>query len=111
MNKPDFEYLVALGLFDGKSFFDVGLIVADVHMAYLAPIALTQKIQVGVRVAHIGNKSLRFEYQIEDVETGKPLATAETIMVAYDYHQHTSKPVSDAWREKITAFEGLETNK
>ena len=103
-----FAYIMNLGLFDGKSFLDLGLIVADVHMAYLAPIELGQNIQVAVRVAHIGNKSLRFEYEIQDLDTGKPLATAETVMVSFDYHTHTSKPVPDEWRQKISAFEGKE---
>ena len=81
-----FAYIMNLGLFDGKSFLDLGLIVADVHMSYQAPIELGQNIQVAVRVAHIGNKSLRFEYEIQDLDTGKPLATAETVMVSFDYH-------------------------
>ncbi|HPC06679.1 MAG TPA: acyl-CoA thioesterase, partial [Anaerolineaceae bacterium] len=70
-----FAYIMNLGLFDGKSFLDLGLIVADVHMAYLAPIELGQNIQVAVRVAHIGNKSMRFEYEIQDSDTGQAIAT------------------------------------
>jgi acyl-CoA thioester hydrolase len=100
-----FAYLLEVGLFDGVSFVDLGLIVADVHIAYLAPIVLGQNIRVGVRVARIGHKSLTFEYQIEDGATNQPLATAETVMVAYDYHTHTSQPVSDGWREKIEQYE------
>ncbi len=103
-----FAYIMNLGLFDGKSFLDLGLIVADVHMAYLAPIELGQNIQVAVRVAHIGNKSMRFEYEIQDSDTGQAIATAETVMVSFDYHTHTSKPVPDEWRKKISAFEGTE---
>jgi acyl-CoA thioester hydrolase len=93
-------------LFDGQSFLDLSLIVADVHVVYLAPIKLGQKIRVGVRVAKIGTKSLTLEYQIEDEETGSALTKAETVMVCFDYHKHSSKPVPDEWREKIAAFEG-----
>jgi acyl-CoA thioester hydrolase len=102
-----FEYLIQLGLFDGVSFFDVGLIVADVHVAYRAPIRLTQKLRIGVRVARIGNKSITFEYQVEDEDSKAILVTAETVMVAYNYHTLSSEPVSPVWREKIAAFEGL----
>jgi acyl-CoA thioester hydrolase len=102
-----FSYLIHLGLFDGVSFFDVGLIVADVHVAYQAPIRLTQNLRIGVRVTHLGHKSLKFEYQIEEEGTGEILATAETIMVAYDYHTLSSILIPPVWREKITAFEGL----
>jgi len=102
------SYLLALGLWDAQSYQDIGLIVADVHMAYVAPIDLTQKVRVGIRVGHLGNKSLRFEYQIEDSENGAVLGRAETVMVAYDYRAKTSMPVPDSWRKIIREFEGLE---
>jgi acyl-CoA thioester hydrolase len=103
-----FAYLHAAGLFDGHTFSELGLIVADVHIAYLAPIAPNQPIRVGVRVSRIGNKSLIFENEIEDVTTGQTLIRAETVMVAFDYHTQTSMPVSQDWRQKIAAFEGWE---
>jgi acyl-CoA thioester hydrolase len=99
-------YLVHLGLWDGQDFNALGLIVADVHVSYLAPITLQQKVQVGVRVARLGHKSLTFKYAVEDCVTGKLLAAAETIMVSFDYNSHQSMPVPEEWREKIKAFEG-----
>ena len=101
------SYLMHLGLFDGRSFFDLGVIVADAHIAYRAPIFLDQKVQVGVRVASIGNKSLRIECQIEDADSRAVLATAEFIMVAYDYRAQSSVPVPAEWRKKMSEFEGL----
>lgn len=100
-----FHYLLTLGLWHGENYLDVGLIVADIHVTYRSPIILLQQIRIGTRVAHIGNKSLRFEYQVEDAETGAVLSTAETIMVAYDYRTLSSRPVPDEWRQKIAAFE------
>jgi acyl-CoA thioester hydrolase len=105
-----FAYLVEVGLFDGQSFLDLGLIVADVHVSYIAPITYLQKIRIGTRVSRIGTKSLTFEYLVEDEASMQKLASAETIMVAYDYRQHSSMPVPTAWREKITTFEHLETS-
>ncbi|HZU87469.1 MAG TPA: thioesterase family protein [Anaerolineaceae bacterium] len=102
-----FEYLLKADLWDGEDFFNLGLIVADQHIAYIGQIFMTQKIHVGVGVTRIGNKSLTFEYTIEDQDTGQALAKAETIMVAYDYHNHTSIPVSAEWRQKISSFEGI----
>jgi acyl-CoA thioester hydrolase len=99
-------YLLHLCLWDGKSFFDIGMIVGDIHVRYLAPITLKQQIQVAMRVSRIGNKSLTFEYQIVDSETGQEMATAETIQVAYDYQALSTIPVPAVWREKISVFEG-----
>lgn len=101
-------YLMQLGLFDGKDFFNLGLIVADVHVAYLAPILLEQNIHIGVRVTRLGNKSLNFEYLIEDIDSGKALVKAESIMVTYDYHAHQSILIPAEWRARITAFEEME---
>jgi len=108
LEQARFAYLVELGLFDGKGFFDLGLIVADVHLVYLMQIELRQNIQVALRVSRIGNKSMVFEHQIQDQDTGDILATGEIVMVAYDYHAHKTIPVPDHWREKIKQFEQWE---
>jgi len=101
------NYLVELGLWDGASFLDLGLIVADVHMTYLAPIVISQAIQVGVCVSRVGNKSIQFEFQIEDEDTGQVMARGQSVMVAYDYRTKTSILVPPAWRETINAYEGF----
>ena len=103
-----FAYLRQVGLWDGESFLDLPMIVADVHVSFLAPIFYTQEIRVGVRVSRIGTKSVTFEYAIEDVKTGQVTTRAETVMVYYDYHTHSSCPVSAEWRAKISAIEGRE---
>lgn len=102
-----FEYIVRLGLFDGVDFSALGLIVADVHIAYLAPVEITHQVRVGVRTGRIGNKSLIFEYEVQNAVTGEVFAKAETVMVAYDYKTHQSIPVSPEWRKAIEDFEGV----
>ena len=102
-----FSYITEVGLWDGGSFLDLGLIVADIHVSYLAPIKLGQPIKVGVRVSRIGNKSLTFVYQVEDSNTGQKMATAETVMVSFDYKTQTTIAVSKKWRELISKFEGV----
>jgi len=104
------KYLVQLGLFDGKSFLDLKMIIADVHVAYLAPIMPDQNIRVGTRTGRIGNKSITFEYQIEDAGNGEVLAKAEVVGVTYDYHNHCAIPVPPEWRQKIEAYEGIRYN-
>lgn len=101
------SYLKKLGLFDGKSFHDLHIIVASVSINYLAPIHPSQKVSVGLRVSRLGNKSMTFLTQIEDQDTGKAMARAETIMVAYDYTDQQSTPISQEWRQRISAFEDI----
>ncbi len=108
LEQSRFAYLRHLGLWDGVSFLDLQMIVADVHVAYLAPIYYTQPIRVGAGISRIGNKSLTFEYTIEDSANGQVTTRAETVMVYYDYRTHTSSPVPADWRKKISTFEGKE---
>ncbi|OJX40492.1 MAG: hypothetical protein BGO78_05720 [Chloroflexi bacterium 44-23] len=99
-------YLMHLGLFDGENFFDINLIVADIHITYRASITLKQDVRVWIKTQTIGNKSLTFVYEIRDEKSGQVLSTAESVMVAYDYHQHKTIPVSSEWRQAISKLEG-----
>lgn len=101
------SYIRQLGLWDGKSFLDLGLIVADVHITYKAPIELEEEIQVALRVDRIGNKSMTMINEIRNTKDGSLKAQAEVVMVTYDFHSKATIPVPESWRKKITEFEGL----
>jgi acyl-CoA thioester hydrolase len=107
MEQARLSYIQHLGLWSGKSFTDLPLIVADVHIAYRSPIKLGQVVVAHVWASHIGNKSLKLEYRLEDQETRRVFALAETVMVSYDYAGERSVPFSSTQREKIASFEGL----
>lgn len=101
-------YWISLGLFSkDQSFMEIGVIVADVHTTYLEPIYYGQDIKVGVRVAKLGNKSMAWEQNIMDTETGRELSKAELVIVAFDYKEEKTISVPQNWREKIIEFEGL----
>jgi acyl-CoA thioester hydrolase len=100
-------YLQEMGLWNGIDFDDLGLIVADAHVAYRTPILLGQTVRACVWVSRMGHKSLDFQYRLEDANSGQLFAEAETVMVAYDYRGLRSKPIPEDWRMKIAAFEGI----
>lgn len=100
-------YLIHLNLWDGQSFTDLGMILADVHITYRAPLLFGNQIQVGVHVTRLGGKSMTMEYVIEDSQTHQELAHAATVLVAYDYRQNQTIPLPDSWRQRITEFENL----
>lgn len=105
-----FAYLMHLGLWDGKSFLDLKSIIADIHISFLSPVALTTDLLVGVKVARIGNKSLTFHQELADAGTGEVFSRSETVIVTFDYHTQQSTTVPEEWREIISAFEKGETN-
>jgi acyl-CoA thioester hydrolase len=102
------EYWIKMGFFTkDQSFMEIGVIIADIHLTYLAPVYFGQNIKVGVRVTKLGNRSMTWEQNIVDAETEKELARGELVIVAYDYNAGKPIPIPQEWREKITAFEGL----
>ncbi|NUM44287.1 MAG: acyl-CoA thioesterase [Anaerolineales bacterium] len=105
MEQARMAYFLHLGMWDGASFMDIGTILAQTTVNYLAPIRLMQPVRAGVRVSRLGNKSLTMAYCLEDTQTGQTLATGESVIVAYDYRHHTSIPLPEAWRQAITTFE------
>jgi acyl-CoA thioester hydrolase len=102
-------YWIDMGFFSkDQSFMELGVILADVHITYFAPVYFGQKVKVGVHVIRLGNKSMTWEQNVVDVESGKELARGEVVIVAYDYRQEKTIPIPNEWREKITEFEGLQ---
>jgi acyl-CoA thioester hydrolase len=99
------HYLLALGLFDGRSFDKLPFIVGDIHIRYLEPILPTDDVLVSMGVTRIGTKSLVMEYEVTSGDGQRLFATAETVMVAYDYFTKTSVPVSAELRKCIGDYE------
>lgn len=101
-------YLINLGLFTkDQSFMEIGIILADVHITYLAPIYFGQSIQVGVRATKLGTKSMTWGQNIVDIHSGKELAKGQVVLATYDYREGKTIAIPQHWREKIIAFEGL----
>ena len=100
------SYLIHLRLFSkDQSFLDVGIIIADAKLTFLAPVYFGQDVRVGVRVSRIGNKSMTMDYRMIDGADRSELATGSTTLVAFDYHEHKTIPVPEKWRKKIHEFE------
>lgn len=107
MEQARAEYLRRLGLWDGRDFDALGIILAEASCSYKTEIAFGQPIHVGVRTARLGTKSIEMEYEISDRDTGEVMAVGRTVVVAFDYRQARSIPIPEAWRATLTAFEGL----
>lgn len=98
-------YIKHLGLWKG-TFLDIGIIVADVHVTYKQPVLYNQSLRIGVQVTHLGTKSMKMEHTFED-ESGTIYATAEVVLVTFDYRGGQSMPVPDEWRRAISSFESI----
>jgi acyl-CoA thioester hydrolase len=107
MEQARIQYIKQLDLWDGSSFLEIGIILADVRVTFLTPIEYSHQVQVGVRVTRLGNKSLEMVYNLENAQTGQEFATGSSVLVAYDYRAQQTLPIPDKWRTAIQDFEGL----
>ncbi|PWH12442.1 MAG: acyl-CoA thioesterase [Anaerolineae bacterium] len=104
------QYLIHLGLFSqDQSFLEIGIIIADAQVTYKLPVYFGTAARVGVRISRLGTKSMTMEYEMTD-QKGQVYATGSTVIVTFDYKTHTTIPIPQAWREKITQFEQLAIN-
>jgi acyl-CoA thioester hydrolase len=101
-------YFVELGLFSmQQAFLDIGVIIADIHIKYRAPVYWGEPVKAGVRTAKIGSKSITFEQCVVDETTERLYAEGTVILVTYDYREHRTIPVPPGWRDKMSQFEGI----
>ena len=102
------SYLTKLGLFSkDQSFAELGVIIADIHIQFKAPVVWGAALKAGVRTAKIGGKSLTIEQCVADAESDKLYAVGTVVLVAYDYAIHETTAVPEAWRNSITQYEDL----
>jgi acyl-CoA thioester hydrolase len=83
---------------------NVGGVVADLQIDFERPIGWGQDVTVAVRAGELGTSSIPLEYEIR--ADGDVAATGETMMVTFDREAETSRPIPDAWRERIQEHEG-----
>ncbi len=108
MEQARAKYLEHLGLWDGRDFLAIGIILAEERCRFAAPIHYGQAVRVGVRAQRLGNKSFEMVYSLQDGQSGLELAVGTTIQVAYDYRAEASVPIPPAWRVALAGFEGLD---
>lgn len=105
MEQARIHYLQHLGLWNGGSFLDVGIILADFHIAFRAAVQFGQAVRVGMCINRLGNKSMDSQYIMEDSASSQVLAEASAVLVAYDYRDNRTIPIPEEWRKIILAFE------
>jgi acyl-CoA thioester hydrolase len=106
MEEARFRYIQALGLWtDTRDFDAVGQIVAEAGCTYKRPVFLGQTVDVAVRTARLGHKSLEMAYRLT-VDSAE-VALGRTVQVAYDYAAGRSIPIPGDWRARIESFEAL----
>ena len=74
--------------------------------AQLAPARFDDALAIRVRTAHLGNRSARLEYIVDNVDTGLRPVVAETVLVCVEMAAMRSMAWPEVWRQRLTEFEG-----
>lgn len=96
------SYFRQIGLTKSRS--DLSTILASSSCQYLSPVSFPDTLFIGVRVKHIGNTSLIFEYEFLSHTQAKIVARGESVIVRCDDNMQKT-----AWRDdekaKFSDFE------
>lgn len=84
-------YLVAKGALDPECGTVIGLVV-ETHCNYFAPLSFPQTVDAGLRVAHLGISSVRYEIGL--FEEGAEAAAAQGHFVHVYVDRKTRRPVA-----------------
>ena len=82
-----------------------GIILAHAALDFIRPLHFKEKLMVLTLCTHIGSKSISIAHRVIAGEM-EEVATAETVVVAFNYSVMKSILVPEKWREVIGKFEG-----
>jgi acyl-CoA thioester hydrolase len=103
------KYLIEQGGLDIHAGQVIGLAV-ETHCRFLRPLAFPQRVDAGLRVAHLGSSSVRYEIGLfadeksEDEDQAQPAAIGWFVHVFVDRVSRRPQPISGTLR---TALEKL----
>ena len=93
-------FLVAEGVVDPHDGEIIGLVV-ETQCRYFAPLAFPQALEGGLRVAHIGTSSVRYEIGVFAASETAPAAEGHFVHVYVDSRTRRPTPLPQAFRDAL----------
>ncbi|NOX81834.1 MAG: acyl-CoA thioesterase [Alphaproteobacteria bacterium] len=94
------EYLISAGALDIHNGAMIGLVV-ETHCNYFAPAAFPDALEGALRVAHIGNSSVRYEIGVFKKGEDTALAEGHFVHVYVDRETRRSAPLTGALKNAL----------
>ena len=98
------DFLISNGALDIHNGTTIGLVV-ETGCRYFAPLAFPQKLEGGLRVAHIGNSSVRYELGIFAAGLETPAAEGHFVHVYVDSKERKPVPLPALLKALLTTIE------
>ena len=81
---------------------DLDIIVAAQSCRYLRGLVYDEVFDIHVWPTKVGNTSFTLSYALRTID-GEIVATADTVLVMFDYAKNTKKPIDPALRTRLEA--------
>jgi acyl-CoA thioester hydrolase len=94
------EYLINAGALDIHNGAIIGLVV-ETHCNYFAPAAFPDTLEGALRVAHVGNSSVRYEIGVFKKGEGTALAEGHFVHVYVDRKTRRPTPLTAALKNAL----------
>ena len=83
------------------------IVLADIHCTFLQQLRYPVTVEVGTRVARLGNSSLQIVFAIYRREEEQPVLTGEGVLVWFDFVNEKPIPLPESVRSAICRFEAV----
>ena len=100
------DYLMRIAMWNNPPNAGEGPILASMRCDYKIPLTFPDTVEVGTRVASIGNSSVRMEHLVVSRKLAVVAAIVDSTLVMYDYKAGRPIRVPDDIRHAIRALEG-----
>ncbi|MGH8128164.1 MAG: acyl-CoA thioesterase [Gammaproteobacteria bacterium] len=84
------------------------IILADLRCAFRRQLKWPGAVDIYTRTARVGRTSMALEQAMCVADTSEVAATAETVLVWFDFHAQQPAPVPEAIRARIADYERAE---
>jgi acyl-CoA thioester hydrolase len=96
--------LVEWGLLDIQAGRTIGLVV-ETGCRYFRSVAFPENVEAGVRIAKLGNSSVRWEVGLFTAGRDEPAAAGHFVHVYVDRETRRPAPLPAEWREKLSTLD------
>lgn len=82
------------------------VILAKIECSFLSPAFLDEELEVKLAITKLKRSSFVIQYEVEEVKTGRKVATGESVQVYFNYKEGKSCDIPTELRQKFEEIEG-----
>ena len=103
------EYHAAIGYAYDKMWAEgIDLLYAESHCNYHSPARWPEVLRVHTRIAHLGRRSIRYEFDVHAEQDGRQVATGHIVAVTAERGTWAEREIPDGLRRAVADYEEME---